>query len=310
MLLPTERSRGLLEMIAAMIVMGTVGYFVLESQLASYDVVFFRCLFGAIFLALYCYARGFLRNTGLTRKTLLIAALSGVFLVTNWVMLFASFNVASISTATVIYHTQPLFFVLMGVLFLGDKLTRDKLAWVFIAFVGVVLIVGPDMGEFSFASAELLGVLMAIGAAILYAVVSIIVKHLKEIKPHLIALIQVSVGVALLAPLANLEATGGFSGGQWTNLLILGAFHTCLTYILMYSAFQKLPTPLIAVLSYIYPVVAILVDYLAYGKAMHSVQIVGGMMILFAGYAVNQGFPIFPRAQARSAVTETQVGRD
>lgn len=310
MLLPTERSRGLLEMIAAMIVMGTVGYFVLESQLAPYDVVFFRCLFGAIFLALYCYARGFLSNTALTRKTLLVAALSGVFLVTNWVMLFASFKVASISTSTVIYHTQPLFFVLMGVLFLGDKLTQDKLAWVLIAFAGVVLIVGPDMGEFSSASAELLGVSLAIGAAILYAGVSIMVKQLKEIKPHLIALIQVSVGVVLLAPLANLEATSGFTQGQWTNLLILGAFHTCLTYILMYSAFKKLPTSLIAVLSYIYPVVAILVDYFAYGKALHLVQIAGGTMILFAGYAVNQGFPIFPRLRSRTAVAATPVERD
>ena len=307
MLLQTERSRGLLEMIAAMIVMGTVGYFVLESQLEPYDVVFFRCLFGAIFLALYCYARGFLRDTGLTRKTLLIAALSGVFLVTNWVMLFASFEVASISTATVIYHTQPLFFVLMGVFFLGDKLTLDKMAWMLVAFAGVVLIAGPDVGDFSLASAELLGVVLAIGAAILYAVVSIIVKYLKEIKPHLIALIQVSVGIVLLAPLANLDSMGSFSQGQWTNLLILGAFHTCLTYILMYSAFKKLPTSLIAVLSYIYPVVAVIVDYFAYGKVMHSVQIVGGVMILFSGYAVNQGLPIFRRRKLRSASAATPV---
>lgn len=301
MLFQDDRSRGLLEMIAAMIVMGTVGYFVLEANLAPHDVVFFRCLFGALFLAIFCYARGLFRNTGLTGRTLVIAGLSGVFLVTNWIMLFASFKVASISTSTVIYHTQPLFFVLMGAMFLGDRLTKDKLTWVFIAFAGVVLIVGPDMGEFGSMSDELLGVSLAIGAAILYAVVSIIVKRLKDIKPHLIALIQVTVGAVMLAPLADLGAASSFSEGQWTNLVILGAFHTCLTYILMYSAFKKLPTPLIAVLSYIYPVVAIVVDFVAYGKAMHSVQIAGGVMILFAGYAVNQGLPILPRLRARAA---------
>lgn len=310
MFLQTERSRGLLEMIAAMIVMGTVGYFVLESNLAVFDVVFFRCLFGALFLALFCYARGFFRDTGLTRRTLLIAALSGVFLVTNWVMLFASFDVASISTSTVIYHTQPLFFVLMGALFLKEALTLDKLGWVFVAFAGVVLIVGPDMEEFSFASSELLGVSLAIGAAVLYAAVSIIVKHLKEIKPHLIALIQVAVGIVVLAPFTNLAATSGFSQMQWTYLVILGAFHTCLTYILMYSSFKKLPTPLIAVLSYIYPIVAILVDYFAYGKAMHMLQITGGVMILFAGYAVNQGFRIYPRLFSRTALVQPDAEQD
>jgi RarD protein len=310
MTLPTERRRGLVEMIVAMIVMGTVGYFVLEAHLAPHNVVFFRCLFGAMFLAIFCLARGLFRNTGLTRKTLLIAGISGVFLVTNWVMLFSSFSVASISTATVIYHTQPLFFVLMGAMFLGDKLTRDKLSWVVIAFVGVVLIVGPDRGEFGSTSNEILGIFLAIGAAILYAAVSIIVKRLKEIKPHLIALIQVSVGAVMLAPLADLGAAQGFTSGQWTNLLILGAFHTCLTYILMYSAFKKLPTPQIAVLSYIYPVVAILVDYVAYGKAMHLVQIAGGMMILFAGYAVNQGLPILPRLRGSSAIPATPPARE
>ena len=275
-----------------MIIMGTVGYFVLESNLAAHDVVFFRCLFGAIFLALYCYARGFFRDTGLNRKSLALAALSGIFLALNWVMLFASFEVASISTSTVIYHTQPLFFVMMGALFLGDKLTRHTLGWVFMAFIGLVLIVAPDTDEFSLSAGQIQGVALAIGAAVLYAIVSIIVKQLKGIKPHLIALIQVSFGALMLAPLANIGAMPEFTGGQWTDLLILGAFHTCLTYILMYSAFQKLPTALIAVLSYIYPVVAVIVDYFAYGKALSSLQIVGGTMILFTGYAVSQNLPL------------------
>ncbi|MDJ0930706.1 DMT family transporter [Breoghania sp.] len=295
---PAEKSRGLLEMIVAMIVMGTVGYFVLESHLAAHDVVFFRCVFGAFFLVFFCFARGFFRNTGLTRKSLLLAVLSGVFLVTNWVMLFASFDVASISTSTVIYHTQPLFFVLMGVIFLGETITRDKVAWILIAFIGVVLIVAPDMEEVSFTASHIQGVALAIGAAIFYVIVSIIVKRLKGIKPHLIAFIQVSVGAVMLAPLADVGAMPEFSGGQWSDLIILGAFHTCLSYILMYSAFQKLSTPLIAVLSYIYPVVAILVDYFAYGKAMSPVQIVGGLMILFTGYAVNQNLPFLVRAKS------------
>ncbi|MFW8634244.1 DMT family transporter [Cribrihabitans pelagius] len=304
----TDQRRGLLEMIAAMIVMGTVGYFVLESGLDAHNAVFFRCLFGAMFLALYCFARGLFRNTGLTRATLLVAGLSGVFLVCNWIMLFASFSFASISTATVVYHTQPLFFVIMGAMFLGDTVTKDKLAWIVIAFAGVVLIVGPDMEDLSLASSHLAGVGLAISAAIFYAITSIIVKRLKGIKPHLIALIQVSVGAVMLIPFVNLGAVPTFTGAQWSDLLILGAFHTCLTYILMYSAFQRLPTPLIAVLSYIYPVVAIVVDYFAYGKAMHGVQIAGGLMILFAGYAVNQNLPLLSRP--RTGALRASQSRD
>lgn len=306
MILKTEKSRGLFEMITAMIVMGTVGYFVIEANMPSHDVVFYRCVFGALCLGLYCYVRGFFRDTGLTRKTLLMIALSGVFLVTNWVMLFASFEVASISTATVIYHTQPLFFVLMGVLFLGDSLNRDKLTWIVLAFLGVVLIIEPDASGTDTSANYLLGVALAIGAAIFYAIVSIIVKQTKGIKPHIIALIQVSVGAVLLFPFANIGAVPTFTGSQWTYLLILGAFHTCLTYILMYSAFPKLPTPLLAVLSYIYPLIAILVDYIAYGKAMHMLQLAGGVMILFAGYAVGQNVPLWTRFRLRGAAQPSE----
>lgn len=293
----TERRRGLLEMIASMVIMGTVGYFVIESGLPAYDVVFFRCVFGALFLGMYCYWRGYFHNSGLTRKTLALAGLSGVFLVANWVMLFASFEFASISTSTVIYHTQPLFFVFLGTIFLGDVLTRDKLGWVLVAFIGLVMIVGPDMDGLSFSSNHLLGVFLAISAAILYAIVSIIVKQLKGIKPHLMAFIQVSVGGVLLLPLVNLTLVPTFGDVQWIYLVILGLFHTCLTYILMYSAFGKLPTSLIAVLSYIYPVVAIFVDYAAFGKTLNWMQLAGGAAILFAGYAVNQNMPIFIRSR-------------
>ena len=282
-------------MTGAMVLMGTVGYFVLEAGLNAHDVVFFRCLLGAGFLALYCWLRGLLRNTGLTRASFGIAVLSGVFLVCNWIMLFASFETASISTATVVYHTQPLFFVLMGVFFLGDRLSIDRLCWIAMAFVGVMMVVGADIEDVSLSSNFLLGMLLALGAALFYAVTSVLVKRLGGLKPHLVALIQVSVGALMLAPLAELTLVGTMSGPQWGNLVVLGAVHTCLTYILMYSAYQKLPTPLVAVLSFIYPLVAILVDYLAYGKALEPMQIAGGALILFGGYAVNQNLAFLRR---------------
>lgn len=64
-----EREIGYIEMVAAMLLMGTVGLFVVESGQSAHNVVFFRCVFGTICLGLYCWARGFLRDTGLTRSS-------------------------------------------------------------------------------------------------------------------------------------------------------------------------------------------------------------------------------------------------
>ena len=299
----TERNRGIFEMIAAMVLMGTVGYFVVESGLSAHVVVFYRCLFGSLFLALFCFMRGYFMSTGLSRGTILIAILSGIFLVCNWIMLFASFKFASISTSTVIYHTQPLFFVAMGAVFLKDSVSFNKTVWIVLAFIGVVLVVDAEMDSLSLSSSHLIGVMLAISAAIFYAITSTMVKHLKMIKPHLTALIQVSVGSVILLPFADLDSTSSIYGLQWGYLLVLGGVHTCLTYILMYSAFQKLPTPLIAVLSFIYPAVAILVDYIFYDKVLHGLQFVGVLLILFSSFAVNQNLPIFLRPKAKTTAS-------
>lgn len=294
----TERTRGTLEMAAAMFLSGTLGFFVVESGQDAFNVVFFRCLFGAGFLFLFCLARGFLRNTGLTRKTLLMTAAGGLAIVANWVLLFSSYEMASISVATAVYHTQPFFLILIGAVILRESIPSNKIVWVALAFVGVVLVSNTDLSSLSFSSDYVVGLALALSAAILYAVATMITKQLKGIRPHLIALIQVSLGIVLLFPLANFSDLGSIAGVQWTYLLILGGIHTCMMYILMYSAFQKLPTPVIAVMSFIYPVVAIGVDYIFYDQSLSLGQFAGIAMIMFGSFAVNQNLPLFPRGSA------------
>lgn len=78
-----QSSTGLLEMIGAMILSGSLGYFVLESGQSAYNVVFFRCLFGALSLLLYCSLRGMLHRRIFNRKTLLMTVSGGIALVAN-----------------------------------------------------------------------------------------------------------------------------------------------------------------------------------------------------------------------------------
>ncbi len=83
------------------------------------------------------------------------------------------------------------------------------------------------------------------------------------------------------------DVTAGF---PWRYLLILGIVHTGIMYQLLYSAIQKLPTPITGSLSFIYPLVAIVVDYLVFHHALTPVQLVGGLLILFAAAGNNLGW--------------------
>ena len=104
--------RGSLEMIAAMLISGTIGWFVLVSGQPVLEVVFWRCVFGAGTLLLICAAMGLLKPGVLTRATFLLAVVSGVAIVGNWVLLFASYSRASIAIGTAVYNVQP--FMLVG----------------------------------------------------------------------------------------------------------------------------------------------------------------------------------------------------
>lgn len=77
-----QLSRGVWQMSLAMIISGSIGAFVLLSGLPVIDVVFWRCLIGAVTLLLFILLsrQPFSR---LTRLTLALAVLGGVALVIN-----------------------------------------------------------------------------------------------------------------------------------------------------------------------------------------------------------------------------------
>ncbi|MEZ0168925.1 DMT family transporter [Microvirga sp. TS319] len=277
---------GRLEMIAAMVLSGTIGFFVVKSGQDVWNVVFFRCLFGALGLFVYCAATGLLLPWRFTAKALLLALLGGAAIVLNWILLFSSYSHATISIATAVYNTQPFFLILLGAVFFGERPTADMLGFVALAFIGLLLVTQIDAGGIALTGTYMTGLLQALGAALLYAVASVIIKRLKGFSPHVIALVQAILGTLMLLPFADFSRLP-LDTAQWGCLLVLGVVHTCIMYILLYSALQKLPTTVIAVLSFIYPVVAILVDHLAFGRTLSLNQWSGILLILIGSAGVN-----------------------
>jgi RarD protein len=277
-------------MAAAMTISGTIGWFVLVSGQPVLDVVFWRCVFGSATLLAICAALGFLRRALLTRTVFLLSLVSGAAIVGNWVLLFAAYSRASIGIATAVYNTQPFMLVALGALFLGERITLDKMLWLCLAFAGMLAIT-QSHGSMSYGSGSYLaGIAFSLGAAFLYAVAAVLVKRLTGTPPHLIALIQVCAGIVLLAPFADSARLMHQALPAWLSLIALGIVHTGLMYVLLYGAIQKLPTSLTGALSFIYPIVAILVDWVAFGQKLEWLQWVGVAAILLAAAGMRQGW--------------------
>jgi drug/metabolite transporter (DMT)-like permease len=276
---------GVWQMSLAMIISGSIGAFVLLSGLPVIDIVFWRCLIGALTLA------GFITLSRqpfsqLTRLTLLLAIIGGVALVINWLLLFAAYARISIGMATVVYNTQPFMLVLMGIL-AGERVALIKWGWLALAFSGVVVLLSSELMQ-AHGGQLAAGIALALGAAFFYALTAMIARKLRPLPPQHIAFIQVIVGTIMLLPLVHVP---DFSAAfPWRYLLILGVVHTGIMYQLLYSAIQKLPTPAIGSLSFIYPIVAIVVDYLVFDHALAPVQLAGGALILLAAAGNNLGW--------------------
>jgi drug/metabolite transporter (DMT)-like permease len=288
----TQRRQGAITLASGGLLMGTMGVFVVEARLDALTLVFFRCLFGFMSLAAYCAWKGFFTRAHFTRRTVVLALVSGVLMVTQWVGFFDAIHRTSIAVATVVFHVQPFWVVLMGAALFNERLGADRLGWIATAFAGLVLASGVATTENLHGhTSYLIGVGEALVGSLLYASVTLIAKGLGNLRPHLLTLVQCAVGVVCLPFIAPLGATH-IGPMQWFWLVGMGVLHTGLSYVLIYGALPKLSTPVIAVLLFVYPLTAIVVDALVYGRALSLPQLGGMALIVVASLGVNLGWPL------------------
>lgn len=280
-----------LQLAAALAVSGTVGAFVLEAGVDSFTAVFWRCAFGALFLAVWSLAFGYLPDRTVQKRNLLLAALAGAFLALCWACLFSGFKMTSIATATIVFQSYPFLLVLAGILFLRERASLDQFIWLVIAFVGVPLASGA-LGQSLLAGSNwLLGVALTFAAAASYVVTTLTVRAIKGQRPELTMMYQALVGAMILSFVADFHQS--ISLPSWGWLIGIGVIHSGLVMVAMYATYPLLPTPVIAILNFVYPAVAILIDWAVYGHPLGALQWLGVVLIVIATLGVNLKWRIF-----------------
>ena len=287
---PDPSRQGVLGFSAAAVLMGTMGVFIEEAGLDPVTTVFYRCLFGLAAMAAYCGWKGHFRSQRFTRRMLGLALLSGVLMVSQWVFFFGALQRTGIAVATVVFHVQPFWVVLLGAAIFREPVGAVRLAWIGVAFFGLALAAGIAWTDLSVDPAYLTGIGFTLIASVLFAGVTLIAKSLGSLRPHLLTLIQCAVGVVSLPLLAPSGALTQVGLHQWGWLVGLGVLHTGLAYALIYGAVPRMKVSAIAVLQFIYPLTAVLVDWLVYGRALTPLQGAGVGLIVLASLGVNLGW--------------------
>ncbi|GAB3787850.1 DMT family transporter [Dyella agri] len=288
-MVPSSRSNEtrsvVLQLVLAECLIGSVGVFVHESHQDAVTAVFYRCLFGGLFLLGWGLAKGYLRGLWRERALLRGAVLSGVLLVLNWVAFFGGMARSSIGVATLIYQCYPFVMLVLAALVQGERTPPAELAWTALAFVGVVCTSDPVHLLRGAGSSYLIGVGLAFLAALLCGASLLMSRQVGKERPFALVMIQCWVGVAMLAGFSSSSVF--HLGLHWVWLLGLGVIHSGIVYVLFYSTYPRLPVATIAVVSFIYPLVALLLDYLLYGHRLAVVQVTGVLLIVLGTLGVN-----------------------
>jgi drug/metabolite transporter (DMT)-like permease len=267
------------------VLIGSVGVFVHESGQDAVTAVFYRCLFGGLFLLVWGLARGHLRGLLQDRALLRGALISGVLLVLNWVALFAGMARSSIGVATMVYHFFPFVMLILAALLQGERTRPADLAWTLVGFIGVACSADPMRMWHGAGSTYLVGIGLTLLGALLCGASLLMSRTVGKQRPFALVMLQCWVGVIMLA---GFSSPGVFHPGwHWGWLIGLGVIHSGIVYVLFYSSYSRLPVVTIAVMAFVYPLVTLLLDYLLYGHRLAAVQFAGLGLIVLGTLGVN-----------------------
>lgn len=271
-----------LQLIASMLVFGTIGIFVRHIPLPSSILALARGAIGTIFLLILIRIQKTPLNREILRKKLPLLALSGSCIGFNWILLFEAYRYTSVATATLCYYLAPVFVMLASPLLLKERLSPRKIFCIIASLTGMVFVSGILNAGFS-GSSEMKGVLCGIGAAGLYATVMLLNRTLTEVPAYDKTILQLSTAALITFPYVLITQRG--TALEWTPLsiallLVVGIIHTGIAYALYFNAMGKLPVQTVAIFSYIDPVSAIILSAIFLHESLTPAGIAGAILIL------------------------------
>ena len=282
----------------SMIIFGTIGIFRRYIPLPSSLVAMTRGLTGMLFLLLVMVLRKRGMNRAAVRRKLGMLFLSGAAIGVNWILLFEAYNYTSVATATLCYYLAPMFVILASPLVVGERLTAKKLICVLAALMGMVFVSG--VLEAGGGSSDLKGVLLGLGAAVLYASVVLMNKQLGDVPAWDRTIVQLGSSAAVLLPYVLLTEDVGalsFTPATLALLMVVGIVHTGMAYAMYFGSLMQLKAQTAAILSYIDPVVAVLLSALLLKEHMSLLSGLGAVLVL--GAAIVSELPNPRRRETR-----------
>lgn len=269
-----------LMLIASMAIFGTLGPFVRNIPVSSGELALYRALLAAILLVFFLIVTGQKIPFKKIKREVPLLLASGIAMGINWILLFEAYKYTTVSVATLSYYFAPVIVTVVCPILFKEKLTVKQIICFIMSTVGLVMITGvADSGGES----NMKGIMFGLGAAFFYASVVLLNKFIRNVDGIHRTFLQFIAAILVLLPYVIFTSgitLGGMNTKGWVNLLIVGLIHTGITYCMYFSSLKELPGQKAAILSYVDPLVAVVISVTVLGETMTLWQIIGGALIL------------------------------
>jgi drug/metabolite transporter (DMT)-like permease len=235
---------------------------------------------GALTLAIILFIKRFPK---ISRREVL--QILGVGFVGYGVSLSLQFLGTKLSTAangSLVTSATPAFVLLFAWMLLKERITPRRLIALFLATLGVVAVIDPRTAQLD---PELfLGNLFLIGAAITWALYSVLVRKVTQnIDVLLFSLVAFLGGLPVTASAGAWEwstvGVGEITLGVVGGVLFLGIISTALAMVLWNTAFAYLDASLASLTFFAQPVVGTLLGWLFLNESITPLFLFGGLLI-------------------------------
>ncbi len=285
-------------------------------EISPLMLVSLRLLIGGVCLGLIAfYARpAFPRNQRIWLGLIFLGFINtGIpYLMISWGEQYIESAIAAILNST-----TPLFTMLIAAMFLSDdKLTIHRLIGLLVGFVGIVILVGRDLSPsvlistvqpanlprlhtagFSIdflkqISLSLWGQLAVLGASLFYGISSVFARRTTQgLSPIVIGLVPLFGADAALWAFVGVGKNTNLLPSlpiTWLAVIWLGIMGTALSFILYYYLIHSVGPTRTTLVTYIFPLVGVILGVLVLHELLDWRVIVGGGLIVGSIVVVNK----------------------
>lgn len=281
------------DMTAAAIMVGLtlswgLNYVAAKVSYAGYDPVFVsiaRSILGGFCVLGWCRLRGirvFERDGTLAAGTV-VGALFGV----EFLFLYVGLEYTTVARNTLLVNTMPFWVLIGGHFLLGERITARKLAGLVLAFCGLVAVFSDGIGAGS--GATLTGDLLSLGAGILWALTSIVIKRSKLVATSAERLLLYQLAGAAVVGVLVMPVAGPpireIAALPTLALLFQSFYIVAFTYVLWFWLLTRYPAAGLSSFAFLSPVFGVLCGAVLLGEPL-TVRIFLALGLIAAGLIV------------------------